>query len=113
MMSGGRLSVEWGPLEGQPRDVVRLALLAIQCLEKAMPYGGRIEVSSSRKQWKIHGKLEKFNQIDDLWTAVTATQIIPEISSAQVQFALLPAAAKEQNGDLRVTRTATDITIQF
>ena len=113
MMSGGRLSVEWGPLEGQPRDVVRLALLAIQCLEKAMPYGGRIEVSSSRKQWNIHGKSEKLNQIDDLWTAVTATQIIPEISSAQVQFALLPAAAKEQNRDLRVTRTATDITIQF
>lgn len=50
MMSGGRLSVEWSPLEGQPRDVFRLALLDIQCLETAMPYGRRIEVSSSRKQ---------------------------------------------------------------
>ena len=74
MMGGGRLSVEWGPLEGQPRDVVRLALLAIQCLETAMPYGGRIEVSSSRKQWKIHGKSEKFNQIDNLWSAVSSVE---------------------------------------
>jgi histidine phosphotransferase ChpT len=113
MMGGGRLSVEWGPLEGQPRDVVRLALLAIQCLETAMPYGGRIEVSSSRKQWKIHGKSEKFNQIDTLWSAVSSVETAPDIAPAHVQFALLPAAAKEQNRDVRVTRTATDITIQF
>lgn len=113
MMGGGRLSVEWGPLEGQPRDVVRLALLAIQCLETAMPYGGRIEVSSSRKQWKIHGKSEKFNQIDNLWSAVSSVETASVIAPAHVQFALLPAAAKEQNRDVRVTRTATDITIQF
>tara|TARA_B110000908_G_scaffold4756_1_gene6162 strand:+ start:2000 stop:2599 length:600 start_codon:yes stop_codon:yes gene_type:complete len=113
MMGGGRLSVEWGPLEGQPRDVVRLALLAIQCLETAMPYGGRIEVSSSRKQWKIHGKSEKFNQIDNLWSAVSSVETASDIAPAHVQFALLPAAAKEQNRDVRVTRTATDITIQF
>ena len=113
MMGGGRLSVEWGPLEGQPRDVVRLALLAIQCLETAMPYGGRIEVSSSRKQWKIHGKSEKFNQIDNLWSAVSSVETASDIAPAHVQFALPPAAAKEQNRDVRVTRTATDITIQF
>ena len=113
MMGGGRLSVEWGPLEGQPRDVVRLALLAIHCLETAMPYGGRIEVSSSRKQWKIHGKSEKFNQIDNLWSAVSSVETASDIAPAHVQFALLPAAAKEQNRDVRVTRTATDITIQF
>jgi histidine phosphotransferase ChpT len=113
MMGGGRLSVEWGPLEGQPRDVVRLALLAIQCLETAMPYGGRIEVSSSRKQWKIHGKSEKFIQIDNLWSAVSSVETASDIAPAHVQFALLPAAAKEQNRDVRVTRTATDITIQF
>ena len=113
MMGGGRLSVEWGPLEGQPRDVVRLALLAIQCLETAMPYGGRIEVSSSSKQWKIHGKSEKFNQIDNLWSAVSSVETASDIAPAHVQFALLPAAAKEQNRDVRVTRTATDITIQF
>ena len=113
MMGGGRLSVEWGPLEGQPRDVVRLALLAIQCLETAMSYGGRIEVSSSRKQWKIHGKSEKFNQIDNLWSAVSSVETASVIAPAHVQFALLPAAAKEQNRDVRVTRTATDITIQF
>jgi histidine phosphotransferase ChpT len=113
MMGSGRLSVEWGPLESQPRNVVRLAFLAIQCLDTAMPYGGRIEVSSSRNQWKIHGKSEKFNPVDDLWSAVTSMQSVPDIASAHVQFALLPLAAKEQNKDVRVIRTATDITIQF
>lgn len=113
MLGAGRLNVEWGPLEGQPRKVVRLALLAIQCLETAMPYGGRIEVSSSRKQWKIHGKSEKFNQIDELWSAVTSKNAAPNITSAHVQFSLLPAAATEQNRDVRVTRSSTDITIQF
>lgn len=58
-------------------------------------------------------KIGQIYQIDDLWTAVTATQIIQDISSTQVQFTLLPAAAKKQNRDFRDTRTATDITIQF
>ena len=113
MMSSGRLSVEWGPLEGQPRNVVRLAMLAIQCLETAMPYGGRIEVSSSRRQWKIHGKSEKFNDIENLWSTLASPRSNPDIAPAHVQFALLPIAATEQNMDVRVTRTATDITIQF
>jgi histidine phosphotransferase ChpT len=30
LMGSGRLSVEWGPLEAQPRNAVRLAFLAIQ-----------------------------------------------------------------------------------
>lgn len=113
MMANGRLNVEWGPLEGQPRNVVRLALLAIQCLETAMPYGGRIEVSSSRKQWKVHGKAEKFNDIVDLWSVIHAPHHAEGIASAHVQFALLPTAAAKLNRDIRLERSARDITIQF
>lgn len=112
-MGGGRLDVAWGPLDGQPRNLVRLAFLAIQCLETAMPYGGRIEVSCNHKQWRIHGKSEKFNEIDGLWGAITAPETAPKIASAHVQFALLPAIASEQNRNIYVDKSPTDITIQF
>ena len=61
LMGGGRLDVAWGPMDEQPRDVVRMAFLAIQCLETAMPYGGRIEVTCERQRWTIHGRGEKLN----------------------------------------------------
>ena len=113
LMDSGRLNVEWGPLEAQPRNAVRLAFLAIQCMETAMPYGGRIEVSCSRKQWKIHGKAKKFNAIDDLWSIITAGNVDPNLASTHVQFAMLPAAVTDQNRDICVIKTASDITIQF
>jgi histidine phosphotransferase ChpT len=113
MYVGSRLSVEWGPLDGQPRYLVRLALLAVQCLETAMPYGGRIEVSCSHKQWKVHGATDKFNQIDELWAAIKTPADRHEISSAQVQFAMLPKAATEHDRDVQVSQGSAGITIQF
>jgi histidine phosphotransferase ChpT len=113
MMQNSRLSVDWAPLEGQPRNMVRLAFLAILCLESAMPYGGQIKVSASHAGWKIHGTSEKFNDIDDLWAHLRADVPSSEVSSAHVQFELLPSAAKALAKDLQLVKTENEITISF
>lgn len=113
MMKNGRLSVDWGPLEAQPRNVVRLAFLAILCLETAMPYGGRVEVSARHTGWKVNGTSEKFSEIDDLWAHVQSRATLSDVSSAHVQFDLLPSAAAALNKEIQLSKAPTDISIVF
>ncbi|WP_299369688.1 histidine phosphotransferase family protein [uncultured Tateyamaria sp.] len=93
-MKGGRLTVAYGPLDEKPRWAVRMAFLAIQCLETSMPYGGRIEVNCDNGAWTITGYSQKSNPDDTLWSLLDGTE--PEdLAPAHVQFALLPAVAND------------------
>tara|TARA_R110000868_G_scaffold18172_32_gene79317 strand:- start:40120 stop:40716 length:597 start_codon:yes stop_codon:yes gene_type:complete len=113
LMGGGRLDVAWGPMDEQPRDAVRMAFLAIQCLETAMPYGGRIEVTCERQRWTIHGRGEKLNIDKGLWNALETAQPPEEIQPAHVQFALLPAVVADAGRKVTVKGQGTDLTICF
>ncbi len=113
VMGAGRIDVAWGPLDAQPRSGVRMAFLAIQCLESAAPYGGRIEVSSDRDRWTVHCHSEKLMVDDGVWAHLTGGKDPADISPAQVQFALLPALISDAGRRLTVERTDTDITITF
>lgn len=113
MMRGGRMKVAWGPLEAQPRSMVRLAFLAIQCAETAMPYGGRVEISVDSGKWVIHGKATKMNIDAALWDVLLGGEPATEIAPSQVQFALLPAVADDSNRTIDVTISQDDIAIRF
>jgi histidine phosphotransferase ChpT len=113
LMAGGRLDVAWGPMDAQPRVSVRLVFLALQCLETAMPYGGRIEISETNKRWVLHGRADKLNIEGALWS-VLATQDIPsDLKPAHVQFALLPLVASDAGRKVVSEADGTDIRISF
>ena len=96
LMEGARLDVAWGPRDPQPRASVRMAFLALQCMENAMPYGGRIEISQENNQWLLFGRAEKLNIDEDIWSILTTKEPPGDLRPAHVQFALLPLIA----GDL-------------
>ena len=96
LMEGARLDVAWGPMDPQPRASVRMAFLALQCMENAMPYGGRIEISQENNQWLLFGRAEKLNIDEDIWSIQTTKEPPGDLRPAHVQFALLPLIA----GDL-------------
>jgi histidine phosphotransferase ChpT len=95
LTQGGRLAVSWGPLEGQSRGEVRLAFLALQCLETAMPYGGNVQIMAKDGKWTVSGRADKLNVDMGLWEMLQGKGSA-DITPALVQFALLPAVA----GDL-------------
>ena len=109
MFDSGRLTVAWKPVDGQMRKSVRRAFLAIQCLESAMPYGGQINVSSSRTSRKISGQADKLGEFELLWNEPNS----PKISAAHVQFVLLKNALLTDSLEIHVTQTSNEITIQF
>jgi histidine phosphotransferase ChpT len=113
VMEGSRLTVAWGPLDGQPRSTVRMAFLVIQCLESAMPYGGRIEATCENQRWVLHGKSDKFNMDDTLWGDLKRRNVPQDVNASQVQFALLTVAAQDLGRKVSVEETPTDLFIRF
>lgn len=111
LMEGARLDVAWGPMDPQPRASVRMAFLALQCMENAMPYGGRIEISQDNEDWQLYGRADKLNIDEELWS-ILATKTTPsDLRPAQVQFALPPLVA-EDHGRL-VSTVVKDNTVKL
>lgn len=109
---GGRLNVAWGPLEGQSRGEVRLAFLALQCVETALPYGGEVRIMVEDGTWTVTGKAPKLNVDQGLWDGLSGKGTT-EITPALVQFALLPAATADLGRKLRMACDETGITLRF
>ncbi|MFT7594345.1 MAG: histidine phosphotransferase ChpT [Paracoccaceae bacterium] len=113
MLRGARLKVQWAPLDPQPRAEVRLAFLALQCLETAMPYGGTVRILAEGGVWTAIGKADKLNVDDNLWSDMGTPGTTPKITPAQVQFALLPAVAADLGRKPRMMHDGDQITIRF
>ena len=95
---GSRFKVDWQVTEDAPRREVKLAFLAIQCMESALAFGGRVTVRCSDTRWHIDGEAVKLKAEPALWTGLQHGEI--DVTPAQVQFALLPAELKRQGRTL-------------
>ncbi|MGB5871426.1 MAG: histidine phosphotransferase family protein [Albidovulum sp.] len=110
---GARLKTEWnGPAE-LPRGSVKLTFLALLCLETAMPYGGTIRVRADNDDWQIDAEAQKMKIDPELWGLVEGKQATTALAAAHVQFALLATEARRQGLMLRLTRSDTQIKLQF
>lgn len=113
LYQGGRLNIIWSPDQPQPRAAVRLAFLAILCLETAMPYGGRVEVSEDDSDWNLIGTADKLNIDTALWGLLVKQQSEAVLQPAHVQFALLPTIAGDDSRRIKSVSDDTTITIRF
>lgn len=109
--AGGRLSVAWGPLDGQMRGTLRLGFLALLCLETAMPYGGRIEVAQDGDRLVLNGHADKFILEETLWSRLSGRVQLEDLRPAHVQFGLLPAVASDEGRALSTGMTDSCVSI--
>lgn len=107
---GSRLRVHWEPLEDITRSEVQIAFLALQCAEKAMPYGGALTITRADGRWELDMEAERLNLDDALWGAMQAgpqgdaqTPVIP----ADVQFLLLPMHAANSGRSVTLHQSPT------
>ncbi|MEO9778285.1 MAG: histidine phosphotransferase family protein [Sedimentitalea sp.] len=110
---GGRLQLHWSPHEPQSRACVRLAFLAIQCLETAMPYGGNIVAAVENGRWSVTGTSTKLNVDPDLWAGLSAPDTLAQVTPAQVQFALMPTIAQDLARPISTEQADGHIAIHF
>ena len=113
MMGGGRIQIDYAPIEAQPRKMVRLAFLSILCLESALPYGGRIEISTMDGSWSLRGSSEKMNVDMTHWSVLADPNNKIDIAPANVQFALLPMLASDEGLRLYANITDDEVEVRF
>ncbi|MEP1768274.1 MAG: histidine phosphotransferase family protein [Sulfitobacter sp.] len=111
--TGSRMSVAWGPLQGIPRRIVRLSFLAVMCLETAMPYGGRVEITEDGDHILLTAIADKMKIDSDLWGLMETAQTRQDLRPAHVQFGLLPVVAESETRALEISTSETRITIRI
>lgn len=109
----GRLSVEWQSPADLSRREVKLVFLLIQCLESAMPFGGRITVDLDEGRWQISANSARLRVDPDLWEALSNPAAHPDTGPAQVHFLLAAAELHGQGHRLTADIREMDIRLSF
>ena len=112
MTRGGRLGIDW-QVEGDAlRTDVKLACLALQCMESALPHGGRVTVSRT-DGWVIEARADRLKIDPDLWSRLDGSGSGAGVAAAHVQFALLPEEARRNSRDLSVETGSGRVAIRY
>ncbi len=109
----GRLRIDWSPQEITSRRDVKLVFLLIQCLETAMPYGGRIAITEDDDHWTILGSAEKMIILPKTWEVLANPAGAVPVSAAEVHFALIPALLHRSGRTLETVLGENRIEISF
>ncbi|MFN3846644.1 MAG: histidine phosphotransferase family protein [Paracoccaceae bacterium] len=99
---GGRLVIDWNSPTDMARREVKLAFLAIQCLESSMPHGGTIAVERGDTRWTLKGEASRLRIDPDLWELLSNPAASVEMGPGQVHFALLRDEITRQHRRLTV-----------
>jgi histidine phosphotransferase ChpT len=110
---GGRLSIDWQTPPDLSRREVKLAFLAIQCLESAMPQGGIVTAEKGEARWTIRGEASRLNVEPDLWEVLSNPAAHPDLGANRVHFALLREEMARQHRRLTVDIRDGDIRLTF
>jgi histidine phosphotransferase ChpT len=96
MAAHGRLRIELDADGDFARPEIRMVMLALMCLETAMPWGGRVMVLRKLPGWQLVAESDRMRPDPALWSWLSdgATGPARNPSPAEVQFALLAEAAR-------------------
>lgn len=111
---GARLAIDWRPEGDQARREVKLAFLALLCVEAAMPWGGTVTVTQAGRDWRLSGKAHRLRRDGLPWPILSAGAADPQdVSAAEVQFPLLRAEALRQGRPLACRIGEAEVAIAF
>ena len=86
----GRIQVTWEPTSDVSRIEAKIALLAVLCLEVALPAGGKIVLRCDRGHWQMQAYGNKIRFDANPWGILSnSTADATELQPAHIQFALL------------------------
>ncbi|WP_179379575.1 histidine phosphotransferase family protein [Jannaschia marina] len=89
MYAQTRTRILWTDAEARPRSEVRLACLALCCIEVATPWGATVEVLRNEAAWVLHVDAERLRIDQLLWQSLGRGPLPPDLKGAEVQFGIL------------------------
>lgn len=115
--AGSRLTIRWDSPQDLPRRDVKMAFLAMLCLESALIQGGQIDVSLSELGWDMTAKAPRLRVDTALWDALANPNRAQwhDIGAGQVHFPLLSLEAARQHRLVQVAggETAQMLQLKF
>ncbi|WP_374647220.1 histidine phosphotransferase family protein [Tabrizicola sp.] len=110
---GGRVSYAWTSASDLSRREVRLVFLLLQCLESALPFGGKVQVDQGDSGWTILAEAARLKLDPALWQALDRPAAPDGIGANHVHFALVADEVARQNRRLAVEIGETSIRLTF
>lgn len=109
----GRMEVRWEVTGEQERQEVKAALLALLCIEQALPGAGRITVQMADGRWRVRAEAPVFKPDPELWAVLEGALPPAGLQPSGVQFALLPGLLAEAGRQARVQTGETVLEVEF
>ncbi|WGR63706.1 histidine phosphotransferase (plasmid) [Paracoccus ferrooxidans] len=99
---GGRIRLRLEAEGDLPRIEARLILLALMCLETAMPWGGSVLVCRGAQGWRLVAECSRIRSDPALWSWLgpDGDRARPEPGASEVHFPLLAGFACAANRPL-------------
>ncbi|TNC72000.1 histidine phosphotransferase family protein [Rubellimicrobium roseum] len=92
MSRSGRIAYDWPLTVEQPRRIVQVMFLVFQCLESALPAGGRIVVRPRGSRWEVTADGPRLRLNPTAWDCLGLPRTPPPAGPSLVQFGLLATA---------------------
>jgi len=109
----GRHRAEWKADGDVSRAEVQAALLALLCIETALPRGGMITIEHSSDKLTVSGIGERVAVEAALWDRLGGDESVDDLRPDQIQFALLPLALSNLTRAPSITSGDDSICITF
>ncbi|MDN3712237.1 histidine phosphotransferase family protein [Paracoccus cavernae] len=98
----GRLRVNFDATGDLPRSEGRMVILALMCLETAMPWGGRVLICRGARGWRLVAEATRVKVDPTLWSWLDKDGLplqsgqLPDLAPSEVQFGLLAMFAGQE-----------------
>ena len=109
-----RITLDWASQREVQRRDAKIAFLAIQCLESALPYGGTITVTRDKERWQIEAHHDHLRIVPELWALLGPAPVTADPpAAADVQFAMLAEITAWRKPPLACEVGETSIQMRF
>lgn len=110
---GGRITSSWHGPADLPRTQAKAALLALLCLETALPYGGTIRLAIDGDHVRAEATSPRLKVNSDLWAGLEAPHHSDDLEAAHLQFAALAQECARAGQHILQARSEDRIILSF
>lgn len=111
MYASTRTKVVWRDEETRPRSEIRLACLALNCIEVATPWGAQVEVTRNNAAWVLHVDAKRLKIDDTLWQSLGRGDLPADLKGSEVQFGILARTSRRLRRPVSVSADETHLSL--
>ena len=110
---GRRLEIDWSVAADVARGDAKRVLLALMCVESAMPWGGSAVVRQAPEGWRIEAHAERMRLDPAHWALLDGGPAPADLAASAVHFALFARETIGSGDRVSIAMTETAITLEF